>query len=185
MAVGGKTPHAGVSFDDTNLLVIDKMALGDPFTYVDTNNLIHYYESNNWLDLLYGTTWSTQHNSGIQGSSERARWSASLGYADDRSVIIATDDGIKKYNARMNADYDITKWLVFNMNISYSNRYKDSPLDGLDGKTLVCMMRLRHRPILLPEIIMISMFVGVLPYRLCRPVDGQNKNLRHSVIPIR
>lgn len=33
----------------------------------------------------------------------------------------------------MNADYDITKWLVFNMNISYSNRYKDSPLDGLDG----------------------------------------------------
>ena len=72
------------------------MALGDPFTYVDTNNLIHYYESNNWLDLLYGTTWSTQHNIGIQGSSERARWSASLGYADDRSVIIATDDGIKK-----------------------------------------------------------------------------------------
>lgn len=71
------------------------MALGDPFTYVDTNNLIHYYESNNWLDLLYGTTWSTQHNIGIQGSSERARWSASLGYADDRSVIIATDDGIK------------------------------------------------------------------------------------------
>ena len=133
LAVGGKTPHAGVSFDDTNLLVIDKMALGDPFTYVDTNNLIHYYESNNWLDLLYGTTWSTQHNIGIQGSSERARWSASLGYADDRSVIIATDDGIKKYNARMNADYDITKWLVFNMNISYSNRYKDSPLDGLDG----------------------------------------------------
>lgn len=107
LAVGGKTPHAGVSFDDTNLLVIDKMALGDPFTYVDTNNLIHYYESNNWLDLLYGTTWSTQHNIGIQGSSERARWSASLGYADDRSVIIATDDGIKKYNARMNADYDI------------------------------------------------------------------------------
>ena len=27
LAVGGKTPHAGVSFDDTNLLVIDKMAL--------------------------------------------------------------------------------------------------------------------------------------------------------------
>lgn len=35
---GGKTPHAGVSFDDTNLLVLDKMAIGDPFTYVDANS---------------------------------------------------------------------------------------------------------------------------------------------------
>lgn len=56
---GGKTPHAGVSFDDTNLLVLDKMAIGDPFTYVDANSQMHYYESNNWLDLIYGTTWST------------------------------------------------------------------------------------------------------------------------------
>lgn len=135
--VGGKAPYGKGTLDagmnDTNLLVIDKMAQGDPFTYVDANSLMHYYESNNWLDLIYGTTWSTQHNVGIQGSSERARWSASLGYADDRSVIIATDDGIKKYNARLNTDYDLTKWLTFNMNISYSNRYKDGPLDGLDG----------------------------------------------------
>lgn len=131
--IGAKTPHSGVNFDDTNMLVIDQMALGNPFTYVDANNLLHYYESNNWLDLIYGTTYSTQHNVAIQGSSERARWSASLGYADDRSVITATHDGIKKYNARINTDYDLTKWLTFNMNISYSNRYKDGPIDGLDG----------------------------------------------------
>lgn len=130
---GGKTPHAGVSFDDTNLLVLDKMAIGDPFTYVDANSQMHYYESNNWLDLIYGTTWSTQHNVNVQGSSEKARWMASLGYANDRSVITATDDGAKKYNARLNADYDLTKWLTFNINMSYSNRYTDGPIDGLDG----------------------------------------------------
>jgi len=131
--IGGKTPYPGVNFDDTNLLVIDQMALGNPFTYLDANNLLHYYESNNWLDLIYGTTYSTQHNVGIQGSSERARWSASLGYANDRSIITATKDGVKKYNARINSDFDLTKWLTLNMNISYSNRYRDSPLDGLDG----------------------------------------------------
>ena len=58
---------------------------------------------------------------------------ASLGYANDRSVITATDDGAKKYNARLNADYDLTKWLTFNINMSYSNRYTDGPIDGLDG----------------------------------------------------
>ena len=112
---------------------LDKMAIGDPFTYVDANSQMHYYESNNWLDLIYGTTWSTQHNVNVQGSSEKARWMASLGYANDRSVITATDDGAKKYNARLNADYDLTKWLTFNINMSYSNRYTDGPIDGLDG----------------------------------------------------
>ena len=35
-------------------------------------------------------------------------------------MITATDDGAKKYNARLNADYDLTKWLTFNINMSYS-----------------------------------------------------------------
>lgn len=133
LAAGRKTPHAGVNFDDTNLLVLDKMALGEAFNYVDSNNQMHYYESNNWLDLIYGTTVSTQHNLNIQGSSEKSRWMASLGYSNDRSVITATDDGARKYNARLNADYDLTKWLTFTINMSYSNRYTDGPIDGLDG----------------------------------------------------
>ena len=33
----------------------------------------------------------------------------------------------------MNMDYDLTKWLTFNTNISYNNRYVVGPRDGLDG----------------------------------------------------
>lgn len=85
----------------------------------------------------------------------------------------------------MNADYDITKWLVFNMNISYSNRYKDSPLDGLDGNNSG-MYDAPAAPAYTPSGNYYDFYVcGRSPYRLCRPVDGQNKNLRHSVIPIR
>lgn len=136
LEVGGKTPRSGVVFDgydDTDLLVMDRLATGEPLQYVDANGMMHYFESNNWLDLVYGTTYSTQHNVNIQGSSERSRWMASVGYANDRSIITAVYDGVKKYNARLNADYDLTKWLTFNMNMSYSNRYRRSPIDGLDG----------------------------------------------------
>lgn len=130
---GGKAPHAGVNFTDTNLLVLDRLATGEPLQYVGTDGMLHYYESNNWIDQLYGTTFSNQHNASISGSSERARWNASLGYANDRSVIKITDDGVKKYTARLNMDYDLTKWLTYSMGLSYNNRYKDSPIDGLDG----------------------------------------------------
>lgn len=134
LETGTKTPYSGnLTFDDTNYLVIDKMALGLPFEHVDGQGILRHFESNNWLDYIYGTTLSTQHNLGIQGSSERARWMASMGYANDRSVIIATKDGAKKYSARLNVDYDLTKWLTLNTNMSYNNRYTDGPIDGLDG----------------------------------------------------
>lgn len=113
--------------------VIDKMAEGIGFDYTGPDGVLHHYDSNNWLDYLYGTTWSTQHNIGISGASERARWNASLAYANDRSVITAVYDGARKYNAHVNVDYDLTKWLTFNTNISYNNRYVVSPRDGLDG----------------------------------------------------
>lgn len=133
LETGGKTPHAGVNFDDSNLLVVDRLATGEPLQYVGTDGMLHYYESNNWIDLLYGTTMSTQHNASITGSSDRARWSASFGYANDRSVIKVTYDGVKKYTARLNMDLDLTKWLTLSTGMSYTNRHRNSPIDGLDG----------------------------------------------------
>ncbi|MDR0757086.1 MAG: SusC/RagA family TonB-linked outer membrane protein, partial [Tannerella sp.] len=130
------TPYPGVTFADSYVdpgyLAIDKMALGEAFDHTK-NGVLYNFASNNWINLLYGTTYSTQHNVNVIGSSDRARWMASVGYAGDNSVIIATKDGVKKYNARLNADFDLTKWLTFNMNMSYNNRFVDGPRDGLDG----------------------------------------------------
>ena len=137
--VNGKTLRPGYGGTDAgtrqyeDFTLADKMALGEGFDFVDSNGILHHYASNNWMDYLYGTTVSTQHNLNIQGASERARWMASLGYSNDRSVIIATYDGAKKYSARLNVDFDLTKWLTLNTNMSYNNRYVEGPIDGLDG----------------------------------------------------
>lgn len=114
-------------------LLIDKMAENQDFDWTDSNGILHHFSDNNWLDLIYGTTLSTQHNLNVQGSSERARWMASIGYANDRSIVKAVYDGAKKYTARINVDFDLTKWLTLNTNMSYSNRYVEAPRDGLDG----------------------------------------------------
>jgi TonB-linked SusC/RagA family outer membrane protein len=132
----GKTaiPNAGwTSNGKEDYWLIDKMAENQDFDWTDGSGVLHHFASNNWLDLIYGTTLSTQHNLSVQGSSERARWMASLGYANDRSVITAVYDGAKKYSARLNVDFDLTKWLTLNTNMSYNNRYVSAPRDGLDG----------------------------------------------------
>jgi len=122
-AVGGKE----------NYLLVDKMAENQDFDWTDTSGNLHHFADNNWLDLIYGTTLSTQHNLNVQGSSDRARFMASFGYANDRSVIDAVYDGAKKYSARLNVDFDLTKWLTLTTNMSYNNRYVNSPRDGVDG----------------------------------------------------
>ena len=132
----GKTAPANAAYAVNgmeNYLLIDKMAENQDFDWTDANGVLHHFSDNNWLDLIYGATLSTQHNLSVQGSSERARWMASIGYANDRSIITAVYDGAKKYTARMNVDFDITKWLTLNTNMSYSNRYVKGPRDGLDG----------------------------------------------------
>lgn len=78
-----------------NYLLVDKMAENQDFDWTDSNGVLHHFASNNWLDLVYGTTLSTQHNLSVQGSSDRARWMASMGYANDRSIITAVYDGAK------------------------------------------------------------------------------------------
>lgn len=127
-----KPSVAGRDFTDYRRL-IDVMAEGNEFDYVDVNGVLHHYASNNWLDHVYGNTVSTQHNLSVTGASEKARWFAAVGYAYDRSVIKAVYDGVRKYNARMNVDFDLKKWLTWNVNMSYSNNYMKGPRDGLDG----------------------------------------------------
>ncbi|MDO4180704.1 MAG: SusC/RagA family TonB-linked outer membrane protein, partial [Bacteroidales bacterium] len=132
----GKAAHSNAGWTTNgreDYWLIDKMAENQDFDWTDSSGVLHHFASNNWLDLIYGTTLSTQHNLSVQGSSERARWMVSLGYANDRSVITAVYDGAKKYSARSNVDFDLTSWLTLNTNISYNNRYVEGPRDGLDG----------------------------------------------------
>lgn len=132
----GKTAHPNAAFavnGRENYWLIDKMAENQDFDWTDASGTLRHFSDNNWLDLIYGTTFSTQHSLNIQGSSERARWMASVGYANDRSIIKAVYDGARKYNARLNVDFDLTNWLVLNTNMSYNNRYVKGPRDGIDG----------------------------------------------------
>jgi TonB-linked SusC/RagA family outer membrane protein len=136
ITANGKDIHpnfSDASATKENYTLADRMAEGVGFEFTDSKGILHYYDSNNWLDLLYGPTLSTQHNASVQGSTDRARYMASIGYANDRSIIKATYDGIKKYNTRVNLDFDLTKWLTWSNNLSYATSFVDSPRDGLDG----------------------------------------------------
>ena len=83
------------------------------------------------FDAIYGTTWGQTHNLSISGGSDKLKFSTSLGYAKDRSLIKVAFDGQTKYNFRTNLDYKINDFVRTEFNISYDKRTTSTPTQGV------------------------------------------------------
>ncbi len=62
----------------------------------------------NWADLVYGNGFQHSHNISISGGGDKTSYLLSLGYFDEDGIVIAKHDSYKKYNMRLNYNYDIS-----------------------------------------------------------------------------
>lgn len=108
-----------------------KMAADSSFDWTDPSGVVHHYANNNWLDALYGSSWSNQQNVSVRGSSGKAAYMLSLGYADNKSLLKTAYDGEKKYTARFNYDYNISDRVRLETSVSFDNRLVQSPRNGI------------------------------------------------------
>ena len=52
----------------------------------------------NWLDTLFGDTWSTEHSLSVSGGSEKSSYRISMSYLYDGSTLQFGDNNNKRYN---------------------------------------------------------------------------------------
>ena len=69
-----------------------------------------------WLDMIFRTGFTQQHNISASGGTEKTRYYASLGYMDQEGTLKNTS--FTRYNARVNLDVEVAKNLRFSTNIS-------------------------------------------------------------------
>lgn len=114
---------------------VNSMIAGQPFLWTDPNSkIVTAYDNNNWMDALYGTAYSQQHNLSLSTSTDKMGVRISLGYANNRGMLKTAYDGEKKYNARVNFDYNVSKRVKIETGISYDNKDVSSPIMGVgDG----------------------------------------------------
>lgn len=114
---------------------LEKMLVGKPFLWRNTS--LGYdlaYEDNNWMNTLYGKAFSQQHNLSLSNASDKSNYRISLGYANNRGLLKPAYDGEKKYNLRVNYDYELSKKVKIETGISYDKREVSSPITGVgDG----------------------------------------------------
>ncbi|MFT4018171.1 MAG: TonB-dependent receptor, partial [Agriterribacter sp.] len=95
----------------------------------------NYYKpiyNTNWEELAFKPSTSNNHHVDIRGGGENAKYSASLGYTDQRGLM--TKSWFKRYTGRITGDVKITKWLDMSTNISYA-RSQETNDDGITRST--------------------------------------------------
>lgn len=107
------------------------VAQGKIYEGVENGMWRHLDPSVNVFDAVYGTTWGQNHNITISGGSEKLRAVTSLGYAKDRSLEKVVFDGQHKYNFRSNIDYQLSKYIKTEFNLSYDKRTVSTPTQGI------------------------------------------------------
>lgn len=72
----------------------------------------------NWQDVMSQTSYRQKYNISISGGSENVVSNFSLGYSDNKGIIVNTWH--RRLNMRLNTDFKITKWLKAGFNISFN-----------------------------------------------------------------
>ena len=79
----------------------------------------------NWQDEFFRTGVIQDYYVSVKGGSEKVGYYASLNYYDEQGTLITT--GMNKFNANLNLNAQITKWLDMKARVNFSKSTVDYP----------------------------------------------------------
>ena len=77
-----------------------------------------------WQDVMTQTSTRQKYNVSISGGSENVRSNFSIGYTDNKGIIVNTWN--KRLTLRLNTDFNITKWLKAGINLKHFRDCRDT-----------------------------------------------------------
>ena len=99
--------------------------------YYFTDDDIEYYKTHttDWQDEIYNTGVMQNANLAISGATDRLKYMVSTGYLDHQGILL--NSAYNRLSLRANLAADITKWVDFGLNYSYtSEKYKSPPFEA-------------------------------------------------------
>lgn len=105
----------------------DALRAGKTLTLQNGDKVERWEPSNYLMDALYGQATSQKHNLSISGADDKFGYRMSLGYEKAQSQLKVAEDGQKKWSARLNADYQASRQMKFETNISFEKRDVNNP----------------------------------------------------------
>lgn len=79
----------------------------------------YFYTPDDWYNEVFHNSFRQEYNVSVSGSKDNFNYYASFGYLNDGGIV--DNSGYKRYTGRVNADYQVKKWLKLTTNIAYSH----------------------------------------------------------------
>lgn len=93
--------------------------------FTDVKDLV--FLDNNWSDVLWGGANSTQHDLSISGRDEKSGYRLSLGYLNDGGILQYGNNNNKRYNLRLNNNFQLSKKITVESVIAYNRQQQVAP----------------------------------------------------------
>jgi len=94
-------------------------------TFGDVKDLTYF--NTNMQKILWGNATSSMHNLSFSGRTDRSGYRVSLGYLNDGSQLQWGTNGSQRYNVRLNHDYNFSKAVKLETNISLERNTIQAP----------------------------------------------------------
>lgn len=85
------------------------------------------FSDTNWWKMLWGNSWSTQHNVSVSGGNEKNLFRYSLGYLYDASTLKWGNNNNQRYNMRLDDVFSISKKMKLTSDIAYNRQDQVAP----------------------------------------------------------
>jgi TonB-linked SusC/RagA family outer membrane protein len=95
-----------------------------------------FFTNTDWIKAVIGNGFQQKHNVSVSGSNENSSYYLSGGYSDQKGVIRYADNGAKRYNLRLNYDYNLTKWLHLETKVAIGNQRR-TDIGGVGSAGLI------------------------------------------------
>ncbi|WP_338392905.1 SusC/RagA family TonB-linked outer membrane protein [Fulvitalea axinellae] len=82
---------------------------------------------NDWTDILWGSSWSQQHGITYSGTTDKTKYSLSVGYLKDEGMLNYGTNFSERYNARLNYEFKIGERLTLTPIVGLSYKKTERP----------------------------------------------------------
>lgn len=114
---------------------------GVPYKYQSIEDYRDFPDPIDWQSEAFRPTWSQNHDVSIRGGSKSSQYTVSFSHFDENGIFV--NSGYKKNNARVKLRQEITKWLVVDGSLNYTNSTKTGA--GTGGGQLANLIA--YRPV--------------------------------------
>ncbi|MEL7585070.1 MAG: SusC/RagA family TonB-linked outer membrane protein [Prolixibacteraceae bacterium] len=106
--------------------LLEKVRIGDPnpipHPVYGSAGWMLFFTSTDWRNAVFENGFQQKHTVNVSGGGDYSSYYLSGTFSDQKGVIKYGDDNNKRYNLRMNYDYNFTKWLKLESKVAFENQ---------------------------------------------------------------